>query len=68
MVAANGTIVDHDIPSPKSDGIPFLHFESLLAITCSLSHARLRAFDELLALNRCGASIGIGHLDVGHIE
>lgn len=28
MISANRTVVYHDIPSPQSDGIPFLHFES----------------------------------------
>ena len=28
MVAANSAIVDHDVPSPKSDGIPLFDFKS----------------------------------------
>ena len=28
VVAANGAVVHHDVPSPKCDRVPFLHFES----------------------------------------
>ena len=27
MVTANGAVVHHDIPSPQSNGVPFLHLE-----------------------------------------
>ena len=30
VVATDGAVVDHDVPRPESDGVPFLHLESLL--------------------------------------
>jgi len=32
VIPANGAVVDNDVPSPQSDGVPLLHFESLLAV------------------------------------
>jgi len=40
VVAADGAVVDDDVPGPESDGVPFLHFESLLA---ALLHHGARA-------------------------
>ncbi len=30
VVSADGAVVDVDVPSPKSNGIPFFHFEPSL--------------------------------------
>lgn len=32
VVAADGAVVDHDIPSPKRYSVPLLDFESFLAV------------------------------------
>lgn len=54
MVSANSAVIDDDIPSPKGDGVPLLHFELLFIIVGALSN---------------GFSLGRGgvfHFDVGH--
>jgi len=33
VIAANGAVVDDNVPGPKSNGIPLLDFESLLVVT-----------------------------------
>jgi len=53
VVAADGAVVDDDVPGPESDGVPFLHFESLLAVL--LGHgagaARRRGWDFIIDLH-----------------
>ena len=34
MIAANGTIINDDIPRPKCDGVPFFNFKSFLLTSC----------------------------------
>jgi len=33
VVSADGAVINDNIPSPESNGVPLLDFESLLAIT-----------------------------------
>lgn len=52
MVAADGTVVDDNVPSPEGDGVPLLDLKPLLCLD----------FRTLLLANRrC-----ISHVDVGH--
>lgn len=54
VVAADGTVVDNNVPSPERDSVPLLHLEALLRIGC-------------LAFNGGGLLRGnVGHVDVGH--
>jgi len=36
VVSADGTVVDDNVPSPQSDGIPLLNLKTLLAICSTL--------------------------------
>jgi len=35
VVSTDSTVVNDNIPRPKSNSIPLLHFESFLAIACT---------------------------------
>lgn len=59
VVSANGAVVDDDVPSPKSNGIPLLHLELLLALD-SLAAGTLGLLGD-------GAR-RIAHLDISHGE
>jgi len=43
VIPTNGAVVNNDIPSPQSDGVPLLDFKSLLGIT-TFCCARLGGF------------------------
>lgn len=59
VVSANGAVVDDNVPSPKSNGIPLLHLKLLLA----LDSLTAGAFDLL-----GDGARRIAHLDIGHDE
>jgi len=63
MVSADGTVVDDDVPSPKSYCIPLLHLKALLAISSALGSSSFGLTNWLLSWgwNVC-------HNDVGHLE
>lgn len=52
VVAADGAVVNDDVPSPESNGVPLLDLEALLAFAVTT-----------LLLDHGGR---IGHVDVGH--
>jgi len=41
VVTANGAVVDDDIPSPESNGVPLLDLETFLVALCSTGLAGL---------------------------
>lgn len=57
MVSADGTVVNNDVPCPKSDRIPLLDLEFLLSLDTLAAGA--------LALLSDGR---IAHLNVGHVS
>lgn len=79
MIAANGTVVDNNVPCPKRDGVPLRVLLDtisndvypasvpmyLLNLKLLLSLSNITACSGFCALDlRCGT--GVSHLDVGH--
>jgi len=65
VVSTDGTVVNDDVPSPKSNGIPLLDLEALLSTAASFGGTRLCSLRERL----CFAGVGgasIRHFDVSH--
>lgn len=59
VVSANGAVIHDNVPSPKSNGIPLLHLELLLALNGLAAGA----------LGLLGDGAGrIAHLDISHGE
>lgn len=80
VVAADGAVVDDDIPGPERDGVPLDVCVSYGALKCAphALHAYLLNLELLLSVGDVttragfgaldlGRSACIGHLDVGHI-
>lgn len=63
VVSADGTVVNDDVPSPKSYCIPLLHLKALLAISSALGSSSF-------SLTNCLLNWGwnVCHNDVGHLE
>lgn len=60
VVAANGAVVDDNVPGPESDGIPLLDFELLLALSSTLA----ACLDGLGLRRRSGR---VGHVNISHV-
>jgi hypothetical protein len=56
VVAADGAVVDDNVPGPEGDGVPLLHLEALLAFVGA----------GLGCLGLCSGCWGVCHLHVGH--
>jgi len=66
VVATDGTVVNDNVPSPKSDSIPLLHLELLLVVTRAVGRSRFGdRFDGGLAIVPSGRRVR--HLNIRHI-
>ena len=74
VIAADGAVVNDDVPSPKSNGVPLPQCEQLL-LAWKLGIAHLLDLEALLVAAVCaGTGLGnlrlgrrrIGHIDVRH--
>jgi len=62
VVAANGAVVDDDVPRPEGDRIPLFHLKPLLVAQSSTAPTGLRGLWLRCTRRR------IGHFDVRHLS
>jgi len=65
VISADGTVVDDNIPSPQSNGIPLLDFKALLSICVSFPKACLRLAGSDFSSGRASRA-SIRHIYVRH--